>query len=112
PSIFGGDCVWSFSDGTQLNGCGPVTGTFENTGCYTVTFTGTSVDGCALAGYGEDVFCVHPNPVANFTFNPNEPTFVESLVEFTNYSNGADFSDWTFTGYGTSTETNPFIVVS
>ncbi len=110
PSIFNGDCIWTFSDGTQLAGCGSVTGTFENTGCYEVTFMGTSINGCDLEGYGEDVFCVHPDPVANFTYSPEDPTYIESHVEFTNYSNGADFSNWTFTGYGTSTETNPYVV--
>ncbi len=110
PSILAGDCFWTFSDGTQLNGCGSVTGTFENLGCYEVTFSGTSVDGCALEGYGEEVFCVHPNPVANFSFSPENPTYIESLVDFINYSNGADFSDWTFSGYGTSTETHPSVV--
>ena len=110
PSLFNGDCLWTFSDGTQLIGCGGVTSTFENLGCYDVTFSGTSANGCALEGYGEEVFCVHPNPVANFLYSPEDPTFIEALVEFTNYSNGADFSDWTFSGYGTSTATNPMVV--
>ncbi len=110
PSIFNGNCLWTFSDGTQLAGCGGVTGTFATIGCYEVTFTGTSTDGCALSGFAEDVFCVHPNPVANFVFNPDNPSYIESQVQFTNYSNNADFSDWTFTGYGTSTETHPMVV--
>ena len=112
PSFFSGDCLWTFSDGTQIVGCGPATSTFDELGCYTVTFSGTSTDGCALEGYGEDVFCVHPNPIANFIYSPDEPTFIESLIEFTNISNGADFADWKFSGYGTSTEIDPRILVS
>lgn len=112
PTIFGSNCTWTFSDGTQINGCGPVTNTFAEIGCYSVTFSGTSSNGCALEGYADDVFCVHPYPEANFSFSPNEPTFIDSYIEFTNLSNGGDLYNWTFSGYGTSTEIHPAISVS
>ena len=112
PAIFGGNCAWEFSDGTVINGCGPITATFDELGCYSVTFTGTSIYGCALSGYGDDVFCVRPNPVANFLYSPDAPTFIDSYIEFTNISHDADYADWTFSGYGTSTEINPSILVS
>lgn len=110
-AIFGGNCTWQFSDGTVLNGCGPVTETFDELGCYSVTFTGTSIDGCELEGYGDDVFCVRPYPIANFIFKPEEPTFIESHIQFSNISQGADYADWTFSGYGTSQEINPRVFV-
>ena len=106
-SIFSGNCQWTVSDGTQFTGCGGFTETYDEIGCYEVTFTGTSIYGCELTGFGQDVFCVRPYPIADFFYDPDEPNFIESFIEFTNISDGADLADWTFSGYGTSTEINP-----
>lgn len=112
PSIFSGNCLWTVSDGTQFAGCNGFTETYDNIGCYAVTFTGTSVYGCELNGFGQDVFCVRPYPIANFFYDPEQPSFIESLIEFTNISIGDDYADWEFSGYGTSTEMNPRVLVS
>jgi gliding motility-associated-like protein len=107
PQLLGGNCTWVFSDGTVVNGCGQITATFTDPGCYSATFTGTTAEGCALEGSGEDIFCVVPNPTAQFTYNPQQPTYLSSEVQFTNYSQNADTYNWTFTGYPGSQEENP-----
>ena len=105
--IFAGQCLWTFSDGSQLTGCNGVTGTFVNPGCYTVDFSGTSVDGCPLSGSADDLFCVHPNPSANFTFNPSVITYIDPNVTLVNLTTGADSYLWNLDEYGTSSDVQP-----
>lgn len=81
----GSNCVWTFSDGTVINGCDTISAVFVNPGCYSVTFSLESADGCAVSGFGEDVFCVIENPEASFSFNPLHLTYISPEVSFTNY---------------------------
>jgi len=102
------NCTWTFSDGQTFNGCGSLNATFTNPGCYNVTFTGNTTDGCPVTGTFNSAICVYDNPVANFTYSPQLPTELDNTVQFTNLSYGADAFDWTFgTSYGTSTAENP-----
>jgi gliding motility-associated-like protein len=55
------------------------------------------------------VVCVNPDPVANFTWNPNPPTTVNSIVQFTDQSINAATYTWNFGTFGTSTQENPTV---
>lgn len=108
-SLPGGNCIWTFSDGTVVNGCDTITEVFTDPGCYSVTFTGESQNGCMMSGFGENVFCVVENPVADFFFNPSVPTYLAPDVQFYNTSLYADSYNWAFTGYAGSDEVNPSV---
>ncbi len=102
------NCVWTFSDGQTFNGCGSLNAVFTNPGCYDVTFTGQTTDGCPVTGVFASAVCVYDNPTANFTYSPQLPTELDNTVQFTSLSYGANSFDWTFgNNYGTSTEENP-----
>jgi gliding motility-associated-like protein len=106
PQLLNGNCTWTFSNGTVVNGCDTIHAIFSDPGCYSVTFASETVNGCSVEGYGENVFCVVPNPEAEFTFDP-QPTYISPEVQFQNLSENASNYNWTFTGYASSQEENP-----
>ncbi len=63
--------------------------------CYDVTMSG-DVSGCAGSLTKDSYICVHPNPIASFSYNPNVLTQSNETVHFTNTSiDGANFV-WQF----------------
>lgn len=102
------NCTWTFSDGQTFNGCGSLNATFTTPGCYDVTFTGNTTDGCPVTGNFSSAVCVYDNPVANYTYSPQLPTELQNTVQFTNLSYGGSTFNWAFgTTYGTSTSEDP-----
>ncbi|WP_430402526.1 gliding motility-associated C-terminal domain-containing protein [Fluviicola sp.] len=102
------NCTWTFSDGQTFNGCGSLNATFTTPGCYDVTFTANTTDGCPVTGNFSSAVCVYDNPVANYTYSPQLPSELDNTVQFTNLSYGGSTFDWTFgTTYGTSTSEDP-----
>ena len=101
------NCTWTFSNGQVFNGCGSLNATFVNPGCYDVTFTGNTTDGCPVTGTFNSAICVYANPVANFTYSPNLPTELDNTVQFTNLSYGGSTYHWNFGSFGTSSNENP-----
>jgi gliding motility-associated-like protein len=101
-------CQWNFGNGVVINGCGPVSSTYNSYGCYDVTLQVTSSNGCVTSLTQDDLVCVNPQPIASFVVNPQQLTNVESTANFTNTSSGHESSHWTFgDGSGTSTQENP-----
>lgn len=101
------NCTWTFSNGQVITGCGSLNTTFTNPGCYDVTFTGNTTDGCPVSRTFNSAVCVYGNPVANFTYSPNLPTELDNIIHFTNSSYGASTYHWNFGAFGTSTAENP-----
>ncbi|HCA83036.1 MAG TPA: hypothetical protein DEP18_04555, partial [Flavobacteriales bacterium] len=103
----GSNCSWSFGDGNFGTGCGAQTNLYTQPGCYDVTLSVTSPEGCVgdttLANY----ICVYGNPVADFTWTPMQPTVMDATVNFVNQSTNAATYSWDFAGQGTSTQQNP-----
>jgi gliding motility-associated-like protein len=101
------NCTWTFSNGQVFTGCGSLNATFTNPGCYDVTFTGSTTDGCPVSGTFNSAVCVYDNPVADFTYAPNLPTELDNEIQFTNLSYGASTYHWNFGSFGTSSTENP-----
>ena len=53
--VQGGTCTWNFGDGSTAIGCGQVSNTFENPGCYDVTLEVTTANGCTSTLTLEDL---------------------------------------------------------
>lgn len=100
------ETIWSFEDGTIMNG-NSIDHEFTTVGCHNVFVQVTSVDGCITDSTFSSVACVHPDPVAQFYYSPNQPTTISNLVSFQNASEGAETYSWTFDTYGNSSEENP-----
>lgn len=103
-------CFWNFGDGSVSSQCGAVSHTYTQSGCYDVSITVVSAEGCANTSAAENIVCVFPVPTAAFAFSPNNPVsefFTD--VDFFNLTSQGDFYFWDITG-GTpssSTDTHP-----
>lgn len=91
---------WNFGDGTVINGPGPVTTTYSGIGCFDITMTSTTPDGCVGQTTYPSLVCVSPNPVAEFVPNPSELSLLNSVTTMINTSTGAASYIWNF-GDGT-----------
>lgn len=106
----GGNCLWDLGALGTYSNCVSVTQTFNNPGCYDVSLTVTSPEGCISDTTIVDAVCVHPNPVADFNFTPLQPTVLSPGVNFSNQSTGATTYIWAFDSLGTSTDENPTFI--
>ena len=91
----GSQCLWSFGDGTTSNICGNVTHTFVNSGCYDISLTATSPQGCETSVVDSQYVCVYDYPIPSFIWSPDTPTVINSFVEFYNNSIDAVSYQWT-----------------
>jgi gliding motility-associated-like protein len=103
------NCSWEFENGPTINGCGSLSATFVNPGCYDVNFSATTADGCPVNAQFTSVVCVYENPVASFSYNPSQPTAIENNVQFNNTTYGGDTYVWNFGPYGTSSNEDPMV---
>ena len=102
------DCVWSFSNGTVLTGCGTVPVTFTQGGCYDATLTTTSANGCTSSATYASIVCVEALPIAEFAPSENQLSTLNTEVIFDNTSVGASTFLWNFgDGSATSDATDP-----
>ena len=90
------NCDWLFSDGTSINGCGNQTVTFENSGCYDLTLTITSTDGCQRTANFQSIVCLSEPPVASFTLSPTILNAENTTTTFSNTSVGGTSYEWNF----------------
>jgi gliding motility-associated-like protein len=96
------------SDGTVLTGCTSVTNTFEQPGCYDISLTVTSANGCVTSLTQPDLICVDANPVASFMPSAWQISELDMNVDFNNTSINATDYIWDFGDTSPlSTEENP-----
>lgn len=81
---------------------------YNTSGTYDVSLTVVNLAGCSTLVSNNDYIHVYPNPVANFTMNPNPTSILDTYVEFTDlsYSNINSWQ-WNFAGLGSSTSSSP-----
>jgi gliding motility-associated-like protein len=103
----GGNVVWNLGDGTTITGQDSVSHLYENEGCYDVTVSVTTVNGCTYDSTFTDLVCINPNPIANFDYVPALPTTSDQVVQFNNLSENAASYFWTFGNLSSSTLENP-----
>ncbi len=102
------DCIWTMSDGTVLTGCTSVTNTFEQPGCYDISLTVTSANGCVTSLTQPDLICVDANPVASFIPSAGQISELNMNVDFNNTSDNATQYIWNFGDTSPlTTEENP-----
>ena len=101
------NCVWTISDGTTLNGCSTVQHTFNSAGCFDVTLTTSTPEGCSSTLTLPSLICVEARPTANFVPSPSVMPSFSTLSSMLNQSNGAVAYNWNFDDGSGSTETNP-----
>lgn len=90
------NCTWTFSDGGTATGCGNVTHTFFNPGCYDVTLSLTDAAGCSGQATVPNIVCVLPDPIAQFEVNPYIMTMSDPDAAMINTSVNATSYTWDF----------------
>ncbi len=102
------NCVWTISDGTLLTGCGSVTNTFTQAGCFDITLTTTLTNGCIATFTSFNLVCVEALPIAAFSPSSSMINEENSIVQFQNNTlNGSTYL-WNFGDNSpTSTNENP-----
>lgn len=103
----GQNCSWNFGDGSTAVGCNTVSHEYSAAGCYDVTLTTTSSDGCVNSATYDDYICVDENPIADFNYTPTEVSMFDPNVNFINESVNGDFYNWNFFELGGSNEFEP-----
>lgn len=98
-------CLWEFGDGSTSDLCAGVSHVFTEPGCFTVTLTGTSINGCVGTTSTVDFICTEAYPVASFS--TNAISILETEATFENTTTGASSYLWDFGDNTTSTNTNP-----
>ncbi len=101
-------CNWNFGDGSTSNDCDVVTHSFSGAGCFTVSYTVTTVEGCTNTHTIPQYVCAYPYPDADFTPTPNILSTLDWESEMINESIGASSYDWSFgDGSANSSEISP-----
>ncbi|MEY3237362.1 MAG: hypothetical protein RI883_1463, partial [Bacteroidota bacterium] len=88
--------VWSMSDGTVLTGNGTVSHTFSQAGCFDVSLTVTSTNGCVGEFTAIDLICTEAAPIASFSPSASVISEMNPIVNFNNTTTGAVTYDWNF----------------
>ncbi len=112
PGMIGNDCWWNFGEGTIVNDCGTPTHTFNAPGCYDVSLSVTSPEGCTNDTIIPNYICVYDYPVADFEFSPQATTTLQPEIEFTDQSVDPSIGFinsyfWNFDGLGTAQIQHP-----
>jgi gliding motility-associated-like protein len=107
PSYLSGSCVWNFGDGTTSSDCGNTSHLYDQTGCFDVTLTMTSIEGCVESMVYDDLVCINPLPEAGFYWSPHSPSVLDPTITIINYAENTEFYEYNFGGVGVSFEEAP-----
>jgi gliding motility-associated-like protein len=113
PALIGSS-FWDFGDGNTST-ANYIMNTYVDPGMYTVTLTVMSVNGCVADTTAMNYIFAHSYPVADFDYNPQVGTVLNSEITFTNTSFDNTYNEWSFatTGgsvLGGSNDVNPSFV--
>jgi len=89
--------VWDFGDGSTVDELSP-NHLYTVSGTYTVTVNITSPLGCKVSGVFKNLIKIEPSPIAQFTFDPSDPSILNPTVTIVDQSQlavswGYDFGD-------------------
>jgi len=95
-TVGGIQCLWTFGDGSTSTDCGNVTHTYPSAGCYDVTLTVTTANGCTGQMMYNNLICVEENPEAYFIPSSAEESTTNPVFSFNNLTTGASTYYWDF----------------
>ena len=99
-------CEWNIDGNIISDDCSP-SYTFTTPGCFDVSLTVTSNDGCTETFTEQNYICIDGYPNADFYANPAELTSIFNETDFINNSTGATTYEWDFGDGNGSTSENP-----
>jgi gliding motility-associated-like protein len=90
------NCTWNLGNGATLNECGNLSYTFQNPGCFDISLTTDSPNGCSNTLTLNDLICAYPTPIADFTLSSNLLNVNDPTVSINNNSTGAVDYIWNY----------------
>ena len=90
------NCTWSIENNGAFYECGDLSYTFQNPGCYDVSLTTDSPNGCSNTLLLSDLICAYPSPIADFTLSSNLLNVNDPTVSINNNSTGAVDYIWNY----------------
>lgn len=105
----GGTIEWNFGDGNSST-ASTTSNIYNNSGCYDVTVTSTSLNGCVNTLFLPSYVCVEEIPTASFSYGPQPTNLLNTEISFTNNSVDGTHSYWTFDDINFSTDDNPVFI--
>ncbi len=103
----GSTCLWDFGDGNTDSNCGTVQHEYTNPGCYDISLTINSLQGCVWSLTTVNYICVYALPIANFSPNPGVISDNDPISQMVNASSDAISYNWDFGDETESTDDNP-----
>lgn len=100
-------CNWIINNGSSFDGCTNSSYTFWNEGCYDVTLTTETPNGCPGIMTMDSLICVLPSPNVDFSVSSNQISYGGSEVIFINNSTNAVDYFWDFGDGNNDTLYNP-----
>ncbi|MBM3430144.1 MAG: T9SS type B sorting domain-containing protein, partial [Bacteroidetes bacterium] len=94
--------VWDFGNGATSSQMGSVVNIYDNYGCYDISLTVTTLEGCTATLTQQDYVCVN-EIIASFQPDTYEQPITNPVFEFTNTSMNATSYEWSF-GDNTSSD--------
>jgi gliding motility-associated-like protein len=99
--------LWDLGNGITSTSATMVSNTYETPQCYDVTLTATANGLCTTSVTMDSMICVYVEPVANFSYSPNELYSYDPTVQIDNNSINNDLNFWNFSDGGFSNLENP-----
>lgn len=99
--------TWDFGDGTTSNASATVSNTYEAAQCYDITLSALADGLCAATLTNTNMICVHPVPLASFTYSPQQIFVNEPTIQLSNNSVNNETNNWNFGDGTTSTMEAP-----
>jgi gliding motility-associated-like protein len=100
--------LWTLGNGQVLFNPDTASYTFNQLGCYDLTLTLISQNGCVASSTVNSAVCVVQGPVASFYSIPEQIDFFSGEIQFVNNSYGiANQYYWQFGDGSQSTQVNP-----
>jgi gliding motility-associated-like protein len=103
----GTSLFWDFGDGGNSNQNGLIDHQYDQAGCFDVSLTILSSNGCSYTLTQNDMVCVYEVPVASFTALSDTMSTEDPVFEFVNGSVYATTYVWDFGDGNSSLSTNP-----
>lgn len=101
------DIKWYFGDGTDTSGVISPTHIYPAAGTYDVRVEITSPIGCFVSDSFPALIKTYEPPIADFTYNPEEPDYFNPIVNFVDQSKDAERWYWKFDRFDYSNKQNP-----
>ena len=99
--------VWDFGNGTIINQVGNTTNYYDQAGCYDVTLTVTSDQGCIAQESYIDYICLYDSPVAIISADPLTVNAINPNIQFYNSSQNSISYVWNMGDGNISYDDNP-----